>query len=162
MAQWDVCGAVQVDKLTANQKLDLNLERGRLRDDLQQLRDRLTTLRTSLEREVSLVRTLLLTTLLTWFHLSTSYHCREVCIPVTLRLVPKRFLTGSRPCNHPLREYFSVVHACRCCDFIHEPCSVHPCAGSRVYRSVLETSTVEIGQNLRTQIPECTTSQDLQ
>ena len=43
---------VQVDKLTANQKLDLNLERGRLRDDLQQLRDRLTTLRTSLEREV--------------------------------------------------------------------------------------------------------------
>lgn len=46
-----------VDKLTANQKLDLNLERGRLRDDLQQLRDRLTTLRTSLEREVNLVRT---------------------------------------------------------------------------------------------------------
>lgn len=48
---------VQVDKLTANQKLDLNLERGRLRDDLQQLRDKLATLRNSLEREVNLVRT---------------------------------------------------------------------------------------------------------
>ena len=48
---------VQVDKLTANQKLDLNLERGRLRDDLQQLRDKLSTLRNSLEREVNLVRT---------------------------------------------------------------------------------------------------------
>ena len=47
----------QVDKLTANQKLDLNLERGRLRDDLQQLRDKLSTLRNSLEREVNLVRT---------------------------------------------------------------------------------------------------------
>lgn len=46
-----------VDKLTANQKLDLNLERGRLRDDLQLLRDKLTTLRTSLEREVNIVRT---------------------------------------------------------------------------------------------------------
>eukprot|EP00892_Ulva_mutabilis_P010925 jgi/Ulvmu1/8204/UM041_0013.1 len=47
----------EVDKLTANQKLDLNLERGRLRDDLQLLRDKLTTLRTSLEREVNMVRT---------------------------------------------------------------------------------------------------------
>ena len=46
---------LQVDKLTANQKLDLNLERGRLRDDLQLLRDKLTTLRTSLEREVRLL-----------------------------------------------------------------------------------------------------------
>lgn len=47
----------EVDKLTANNKLDMNLERGRLRDDLQQLRDKLSTLRNSLEREVNLVRT---------------------------------------------------------------------------------------------------------
>lgn len=49
------CAFLQVDKLTANQKLDLNLERGRLRDDLQLLRDKLTTLRTSLEREVCVI-----------------------------------------------------------------------------------------------------------
>jgi ABC-type phosphate transport system auxiliary subunit len=49
--------ALQVDKLTANQKLDLNLERGRLREDFQQLRDKLAVLRYSLERELNLVRT---------------------------------------------------------------------------------------------------------
>lgn len=49
---FDLFCFIKVDKLTANQKLDLNLERGRLRDDLQLLRDKLTTLRTSLEREV--------------------------------------------------------------------------------------------------------------
>lgn len=48
---------LQVDKLTANQKLDMNLERGRLRDDMQLLSDKLATLRGSLEREINVVRT---------------------------------------------------------------------------------------------------------
>ena len=30
----------EVDKLTASQRLDLNLEKGRMRDELQALRDR--------------------------------------------------------------------------------------------------------------------------
>lgn len=47
----------EVDKLTANQKLDLNLERGRLRDELQQVRDRVMNLNSAMEREVNLVRT---------------------------------------------------------------------------------------------------------
>ena len=47
----------EVDKLTANQKLDLNLERGRLRDELQQVRDKVVQMNSTSEREVNSVRT---------------------------------------------------------------------------------------------------------
>lgn len=37
-----MCNRYEVDKLTASQRLDLNLEKGRIRDELQSLRDMAT------------------------------------------------------------------------------------------------------------------------
>jgi len=47
----------EIEKLTSSQKLDLNLERGRTRDELQQQNDRIMVIDSRLEREVNLIRT---------------------------------------------------------------------------------------------------------
>lgn len=49
----------EIDKLTASQRLDLNLEKGRMRDDLQALRDKSTTLELKLDREANELKTLI-------------------------------------------------------------------------------------------------------
>lgn len=46
----------EVDKLTASQRLDLNLEKGRMRDELQSQRDKATELEIKLDREVNELR----------------------------------------------------------------------------------------------------------
>lgn len=43
----------EIDKLTASQRLDLNLEKGRMRDDLQALRDKSTQLEIKLDRDIN-------------------------------------------------------------------------------------------------------------
>lgn len=43
----------EIDKLTASQRLDLNLEKGRMRDDLQGLRDKTTQLEIKLDRDIN-------------------------------------------------------------------------------------------------------------
>lgn len=43
----------EIDKLSASQRLDLNLEKGRMRDELQQLRDKTTELEIKLDRDVN-------------------------------------------------------------------------------------------------------------
>lgn len=48
----------EIDKLTASQRLDLNLEKGRMRDELQTLRDKSTALELKIDREVNEVKTL--------------------------------------------------------------------------------------------------------
>jgi len=48
-----------VDKLTANQKLDLNLERGRLRDEVQQVRDKVIQINSECMKELNVVRTMI-------------------------------------------------------------------------------------------------------
>lgn len=47
----------EIDKLTSSQKLDLNLERGRTRDELQKQNDRIMGIDSRLDREVNLIRT---------------------------------------------------------------------------------------------------------
>ena len=47
----------EVEKLSASQKLDLNLERGRTRDELQKQNDRIMGIDSRLDREVNLIRT---------------------------------------------------------------------------------------------------------
>ncbi|KAF6251814.1 hypothetical protein COO60DRAFT_582446 [Scenedesmus sp. NREL 46B-D3] len=46
----------EIDKLSASQRLDLNLEKGRMRDDLQQMRDKTIELEIKLDREVNDIR----------------------------------------------------------------------------------------------------------
>eukprot|EP00775_Hariotina_reticulata_P002449 gene2449-2752_t len=46
----------EIDKLTASQRLDLNLEKGRMRDDLQQMRDKTVDLEIKMDREVNDIR----------------------------------------------------------------------------------------------------------
>lgn len=46
----------EIDKLSASQRLDLNLEKGRMRDDLQQMRDKTVELEIKLDREVNDIR----------------------------------------------------------------------------------------------------------
>lgn len=46
----------EVDKLTASQRLDLNLEKGRMRDELQMLRDKANELEIQLDKEVNALR----------------------------------------------------------------------------------------------------------
>ena len=41
----------EIDKLTASQRLDLNLEKGRMRDELQMLRDKTNELEIKVGRE---------------------------------------------------------------------------------------------------------------
>lgn len=43
----------EVDKLTASQRLDLNLEKGRMRDELQALRDKSNELEIKVDKEVN-------------------------------------------------------------------------------------------------------------
>ncbi|GBF99759.1 chloroplast tscA maturation factor, partial [Raphidocelis subcapitata] len=43
----------EIDKLTSSQRLDLNLEKGRMRDDLQHMRDKATELELKMDREVN-------------------------------------------------------------------------------------------------------------
>eukprot|EP00877_Chromochloris_zofingiensis_P015058 jgi/Chrzof1/9806/Cz04g16100.t1 len=43
----------EIDKLTASQRLDLNLEKGRMRDDLLQLRDKSTELEIKMDRDIN-------------------------------------------------------------------------------------------------------------
>jgi len=43
----------EVDKLTASQRLDLNLEKGRMRDELQSLRDKSNELEIKVDKEVN-------------------------------------------------------------------------------------------------------------
>ncbi len=43
----------EIDKLTASQRLDLNLEKGRMRDELQALRDRANELEIKVDKEVN-------------------------------------------------------------------------------------------------------------
>jgi len=45
------------DKLTAGQRLDLNLERGRMTDELRKVDDRINVLESKVEREIHLIRT---------------------------------------------------------------------------------------------------------
>ena len=47
----------EVDKLNASQRLDLNLEKGRIREDLQKQSDRLMTADARIDKEVNQVRT---------------------------------------------------------------------------------------------------------
>ena len=47
----------EVDKLTSSQKLDLNLERGRTRDELQKQNDKILGIDSRLDREAHLIRT---------------------------------------------------------------------------------------------------------
>ncbi|GAX75906.1 hypothetical protein CEUSTIGMA_g3349.t1 [Chlamydomonas eustigma] len=46
----------EIDKLVASQRLDLNLEKGRMRDDLQMMRDKVTELEIKLDHDVNEVR----------------------------------------------------------------------------------------------------------
>ena len=43
----------EIDKLTASQRLDLNLEKGRMRDELQALRDRANEMEIKVDKEVN-------------------------------------------------------------------------------------------------------------
>jgi Protein of unknown function (DUF1640) len=43
----------EIDKLTASQRLDLNLEKGRMRDELQALRDKANELEIKIDKEVN-------------------------------------------------------------------------------------------------------------
>lgn len=43
----------EIDKLTASQRLDLNLEKGRMRDELQMLRDKANELEIKVDKEVN-------------------------------------------------------------------------------------------------------------
>ena len=47
----------EIDKLTGSQKLDLNLERGRTRDEIAKQNDRIMSIDGRLDREVNLIRT---------------------------------------------------------------------------------------------------------
>ena len=48
------CGArYEIDKLTASQRLDLNLEKGRMRDELQALRDKTNELEIKMDKETN-------------------------------------------------------------------------------------------------------------
>lgn len=49
----------EVDKLQASQRLDLNLEKGRIREDLQKQSDTLTKADTRIDKEVNQVRTMI-------------------------------------------------------------------------------------------------------
>lgn len=43
----------EIDKLTASQRLDLNLEKGRMRDELQALRDKANELEIKMDKETN-------------------------------------------------------------------------------------------------------------
>ena len=43
----------EVDKLTASQRLDLNLEKGRMRDEMQALRDKTNELEIKMDKETN-------------------------------------------------------------------------------------------------------------
>ena len=47
----------EIEKLTAAQRLDLNLEKGRIRDELQKQNDRILGIDGRLDREANLIRT---------------------------------------------------------------------------------------------------------
>jgi hypothetical protein len=47
----------EIDKVTSSQKLDLNLERGRTRDELQKQNDKILGIDSRLDREAHLIRT---------------------------------------------------------------------------------------------------------
>ncbi|KAK9809521.1 hypothetical protein WJX73_008162 [Symbiochloris irregularis] len=46
----------EVEKLTASQRLDLNLEKGRMRDELQSLRDKSNELEIKLDKEINMLK----------------------------------------------------------------------------------------------------------
>ncbi|KAG2453037.1 hypothetical protein HYH02_002372 [Chlamydomonas schloesseri] len=46
----------EIDKLSASQRLDLNLEKGRMRDDLQGIRDKSTDLQIQMDRDINELR----------------------------------------------------------------------------------------------------------
>ena len=52
----------EVDKLTSATRLDLNLEKGRMRDELQALRDKAAELEIKIDRETSLLKASIETT----------------------------------------------------------------------------------------------------
>ncbi len=47
------CCRYEIDKLTASQRLDLNLEKGRMRDELQALRDKANELEIKMDKETN-------------------------------------------------------------------------------------------------------------
>ena len=49
---WGWC-RYEIDKLTASQRLDLNLEKGRMRDELQALRDKTNELEIKMDKETN-------------------------------------------------------------------------------------------------------------
>lgn len=49
----------EIEKLTASQRLDLNLEKGRIRDELQKQTDRIIEIDGRLDRECNGIRTLM-------------------------------------------------------------------------------------------------------
>ena len=46
----------EIDKLTASQRLDLNLEKGRIRDELQALRDKTNELEIKMDKETNYLK----------------------------------------------------------------------------------------------------------
>lgn len=46
----------EIDKLTASQRLDLNLEKGRMRDELQALRDKANELEIKIDKEINMLK----------------------------------------------------------------------------------------------------------
>lgn len=46
-------GRYEIDKLTASQRLDLNLEKGRMRDEMQALRDKTNELEIRMDKETN-------------------------------------------------------------------------------------------------------------
>ena len=51
-----VTGRYEVDKLSASQRLDLNLEKGRMRDELQVLRDKSNEMEIKMDRETNALK----------------------------------------------------------------------------------------------------------
>ena len=50
------CCRYEIDKLTASQRLDLNLEKGRMRDELQALRDKANELEIKMDKETNMLK----------------------------------------------------------------------------------------------------------
>ena len=56
LSQCALCGRYEVDKLSASQRLDLNLEKGRMRDELQVLRDKSNEMEIKMDRETNALK----------------------------------------------------------------------------------------------------------
>ena len=51
-----IASRYEVDKLSASQRLDLNLEKGRMRDELQVLRDKSNEMEIKMDRETNALK----------------------------------------------------------------------------------------------------------